>query len=79
MDYLIKLCSDAHDTNVAYTASWLTYWLLPLLNDPNFNTNKTLILLTFDECVSSHCTTLVEFKVILFLKKRDLYDRQQRI
>lgn len=44
-----NLRNDAHDTSVGYTASWLTYWLLPLLNDPNFNTNKTLILLTFDE------------------------------
>lgn len=44
-----NLRNDAHDTNVGYAASWLSYWLLPLLNDPNFNTNKTLILLTFDE------------------------------
>lgn len=44
-----NLRNDAHDTSVGYAASWLTYWLLPLLNDPNFNTNKTLILLTFDE------------------------------
>jgi hypothetical protein len=24
-------------------------WLVPLLSDPNFNNNRTLILLTFDE------------------------------
>ncbi|KAG1738600.1 phosphoesterase family-domain-containing protein [Suillus paluster] len=44
-----NLRNDAHDTNVAYTASWLNYWLVPLLSDPNFNTARTLILLTFDE------------------------------
>ncbi|KAG1758028.1 phosphoesterase family-domain-containing protein [Suillus lakei] len=44
-----NLRDDAHDTSVAYAASWVSYWLLPLLNDPNFNTNKTLIMITFDE------------------------------
>ncbi|KAG1809990.1 phosphoesterase family-domain-containing protein [Suillus plorans] len=44
-----NLRDDAHDTSVGYAASWLTYWLLPLLNDTNFNTESTLILLTFDE------------------------------
>lgn len=58
---LIRSCSDGHDTSVGYAASWLTYWLLPLLNDTNFNTASTLILLTFDEYVSSHCIMLVEF------------------
>ncbi|KAF9229735.1 phosphoesterase-domain-containing protein [Gyrodon lividus] len=40
---------DGHDTGIAYAAEWLSYWLLPLLQDPNFNTPKTLIVLTFDE------------------------------
>ncbi|KAG1889282.1 phosphoesterase family-domain-containing protein [Suillus subluteus] len=44
-----NLRDDAHDTSVAYAAAWLNYWLLPLLNDTNFNTDSTLILLTFDE------------------------------
>ncbi|KAJ8581568.1 phosphoesterase-domain-containing protein [Rhizopogon salebrosus TDB-379] len=44
-----NLRNDGHDTDVAYAADWLNWWLVPLLNDPNFNTNKTLILLTFDE------------------------------
>ncbi|KAG1825494.1 phosphoesterase family-domain-containing protein [Suillus subaureus] len=44
-----NLRDDGHDTTVGYAASWLTYWLLPLLNDTSFNTNSTLILLTFDE------------------------------
>ncbi|KAF8845480.1 hypothetical protein BDN67DRAFT_460873 [Paxillus ammoniavirescens] len=41
--------NDAHDTTIEYATDWLTYWLVPLLQDPNFNTPKTLILLTFDE------------------------------
>ncbi|KAG8220159.1 phosphoesterase family-domain-containing protein [Butyriboletus roseoflavus] len=44
-----NLRDDGHDTSVGYAASWLEYWLVPLLNDLNFNTPKTLILLTFDE------------------------------
>lgn len=44
-----NLRDDAHDTNVAYAADWLSYWLMPLLTDPSFNTDRTLILLTFDE------------------------------
>jgi len=44
-----NLRNDAHDTTIEYAASWLDYWLVPLLQDSNFNTPKTLILLTFDE------------------------------
>ncbi|EIW86332.1 hypothetical protein CONPUDRAFT_68874 [Coniophora puteana RWD-64-598 SS2] len=40
---------DGHDTDVAYASEWLNWWLMPLLNDTNFNTERTLILLTFDE------------------------------
>lgn len=44
-----NLRNDGHDTSAGYAADWLNYWLVPLLNDPNFNTNRTLILITFDE------------------------------
>ncbi|KIJ21416.1 hypothetical protein PAXINDRAFT_94998 [Paxillus involutus ATCC 200175] len=44
-----NLRNDGHDTSVAYASSWLSFWLVPLLQDPNFNTPRTLILLTFDE------------------------------
>ncbi|KAF8272437.1 phosphoesterase family-domain-containing protein [Lactarius quietus] len=44
-----NMLDDGHDTTIDYTASWLDFWLLPLLNDTNFNDNRTLILLTFDE------------------------------
>ncbi|KAH7883978.1 phosphoesterase family-domain-containing protein [Phlebopus sp. FC_14] len=44
-----NLRNDGHDTDVAYASQWLSFWLLPLLEDPNFNSARTLILLTFDE------------------------------
>ncbi|EIM90179.1 uncharacterized protein STEHIDRAFT_145314 [Stereum hirsutum FP-91666 SS1] len=44
-----NMVNDAHDTTIDYASSWLSYWLIPLLNDTRFNDNKTLILLTFDE------------------------------
>lgn len=44
-----NLVNDAHDTDIDFASQWLEFWLVPLLNDPRFNSNKTLILLTFDE------------------------------
>ncbi|KAM0753985.1 hypothetical protein T439DRAFT_310856 [Meredithblackwellia eburnea MCA 4105] len=44
-----NLVNDAHDTTIDFVSSWLSYFLVPLLSNPNFNTNRTLILLTFDE------------------------------
>lgn len=44
-----NMVNDAHDTDVNYVSEWLEYWLVPLLQNPNFNGNKTLIQLTFDE------------------------------
>ncbi|KIJ68843.1 hypothetical protein HYDPIDRAFT_107104 [Hydnomerulius pinastri MD-312] len=44
-----NLRNDAHDTTIAYAGDWLNFWLLPLLQDKNFNSDKTLILITFDE------------------------------
>ncbi|KAJ9112662.1 hypothetical protein QFC19_000682 [Naganishia cerealis] len=44
-----NLVNDAHDTNVTFVSAWLEYFLVPLLANPNFNDNETLILLTFDE------------------------------
>jgi hypothetical protein len=41
--------NDGHDTLIDYAASFLEYWLLPLLTDARFNGPETLILLTFDE------------------------------
>ncbi|KAJ2968363.1 hypothetical protein NUW54_g13241 [Trametes sanguinea] len=44
-----NLVNDAHDTTIDFAADWLNFWLVPLLEDPNFNSNRTIILLTFDE------------------------------
>lgn len=44
-----NLVDDAHDSTIDFTSSWLEYWLVPLLQNQNFNDNRTLILLTFDE------------------------------
>lgn len=44
-----NMVNDAHDTTVDFAASWLEFWLAPLLADPRFNDPRTLILLTFDE------------------------------
>ncbi|KAG6828307.1 hypothetical protein H0H92_008422 [Tricholoma furcatifolium] len=48
----ISICqsaNDGHDTNVTFAGTWSRNFLEPLLKDPNFNDEKTLILLTFDE------------------------------
>jgi hypothetical protein len=44
-----NMVNDGHDTSIDYAASWLQYWLVPLLSNPNFNDNGTLVVLTFDE------------------------------
>ncbi len=44
-----NMVNDGHDTSVDYAASWLQYWLVPLLSNQNFNDNGTLVVLTFDE------------------------------
>lgn len=44
-----NMVNDGHDTSVDFAADWLEFWLVPLLNDTRFITNRTLLLLTFDE------------------------------
>ncbi|KAJ7676636.1 phosphoesterase family-domain-containing protein [Mycena polygramma] len=44
-----NMVNDAHDTTIDFAASFLEYWLVPLLTDPRVNDEETLILLTFDE------------------------------
>ena len=44
-----NMANDGHDTSIDYAAQWLQYWLVPLLSNENFNDNKTLIVLSFDE------------------------------
>ncbi|KAI9431885.1 hypothetical protein H4582DRAFT_1821966, partial [Lactarius indigo] len=46
----LNMFNDIHDTTIDFAVD---YWLVPLLNDTNqdtnFNDNRTLTLLTFDE------------------------------
>lgn len=44
-----NMTNDGHDTSVTTAGKWARNWLTPLLSNPNFNTAKTLIILTFDE------------------------------
>ena len=44
-----NMVDDGHDTTIDFAGDWVDFWLAPLLNDTNFNDNRTLILLTFDE------------------------------
>lgn len=44
-----NMVNDAHDTTIAYAANWTQWWLKPLLSDSKFNTERTVVLLTFDE------------------------------
>jgi hypothetical protein len=41
--------NDGHDTTNTFLGEWVDYFLTPLLANPSFNDNRTLILLTFDE------------------------------
>ncbi|KAG6896030.1 hypothetical protein C0992_010780 [Termitomyces sp. T32_za158] len=44
-----NMTNDGHDTSVTFAGNWVKTFLPPLLANPNFNDDKTLILLTFDE------------------------------
>ncbi|KAF9555499.1 acid phosphatase [Agrocybe pediades] len=44
-----NMTDDGHDTNVTFASSWVHGFLTPLLKNPHFNAEKTLIVLTFDE------------------------------
>ncbi|KAI9438413.1 hypothetical protein BJY52DRAFT_1421507 [Lactarius psammicola] len=43
------MVNGGHDTIIGIAGQWVDYWLLPFPNDTNFNDNRTLVLLTFDE------------------------------
>jgi hypothetical protein len=44
-----NMVDDGHNTDTNFTATWLECWLVLLLKDKRFNSDNTLILLTFDE------------------------------
>jgi hypothetical protein len=44
-----NVVNDAHDTDIEFGAAFLEYFLVTLLENPNFNDGRTMIVLTFDE------------------------------
>jgi hypothetical protein len=61
-----NMVNDAHDTDVDFTSKWLEYFLFPLLKNPKFNSDKTLVLLTFDENETSSINNQV-YSVLLWV------------
>lgn len=47
-----NILNDGHDTTIDYAGEWLEYWLEPLLADSRFNSERTLVIVTFDEAES---------------------------
>lgn len=45
-----NMTSDGHDSSITVAGQWARDFLDPLLANENFNINKTLIILTWDEC-----------------------------
>jgi hypothetical protein len=41
---------QGHDSSVTVAGQWAADFLGPLLSNKKFNTDRTLIVLTFDEC-----------------------------
>jgi hypothetical protein len=44
-----NMIDDGHDTTIDFAAGWIDHWLYQSLNNPNFDNNRTLALLTFGE------------------------------
>ncbi|KAG6853122.1 hypothetical protein C0991_006732 [Blastosporella zonata] len=59
-----NMTNDGHDTSVTTAGTWANNFLTPLLANPNFNDNKTLVILTFDETGTSSIANKV-FTIIL--------------
>ncbi|KAI1847526.1 hypothetical protein JX265_000776 [Neoarthrinium moseri] len=59
-----NMTNDGHDSSVTVAGKWARNWLTPLLNNKNFNTDRTLIVLTFDECENYFAANRV-FTVLL--------------
>ncbi|KAI0864058.1 phosphoesterase family-domain-containing protein [Xylaria cubensis] len=47
-----NMTNDGHDTSVTVAGNWARKFLDPLLSNANFNKDRTLIVLTFDESES---------------------------
>ncbi|KAI1814249.1 phosphoesterase [Poronia punctata] len=59
-----NMTNDGHDTSVTVAGNWAKRFLDPLLSNKNFNTDRTLIVLTFDEC-ETHSVANRVFTVLL--------------
>lgn len=44
-----NMWNDGHNSDVGVAGQWATGFLQPLLQNPNFNNNRTLVLITWDE------------------------------
>ncbi|KAK0614916.1 phosphoesterase family-domain-containing protein [Bombardia bombarda] len=44
-----NMTNDGHDTSITVSGKWSRNFLTPLLSNPKFNIDRTLIVLTFDE------------------------------
>lgn len=45
-----NMTSDGHDSSITVAGAWARSFMEPLLSNQNFNIDRTLIILTFDEC-----------------------------
>lgn len=43
---LLLTADDGHDSSITLASKWAINFLTPLLKNPNFNANKTLIVLS---------------------------------
>lgn len=59
----VSPASDGHDSSITVAGLWARDFLEPLLANDNFNIDKTLIVLTWDECENY----LIENRVLALL------------
>ena len=48
-DLILLTANDGHDSSLSVAGEWAYNFLTPLLSNDNFNVDKTLVVLTFDE------------------------------
>lgn len=58
-----NMTDDGHDSSITVAGQWARDFLVPLLNNSDFNIDKTLIVLTWDECENY----LIENRVLAVL------------
>lgn len=58
-----NMTSDGHDSSVTVAGEWAKNFIEPLLSNENFNIDRTLIVLTWDECENY----LIENRVLAML------------